>query len=266
MSQPVNLLNEKALNQFLTDEVYHGQEMEVFTKGEFQSTVFVKDHKDEIVRSIVLQWFKHRMRTHLSTLSESSRDYLIPVRAEEENLPGWAQQNLAEGKAVYRFDGDKMPEKLKDQISEVRDFLYAMAESYVNKTLIKAEETDKSPRLRLDYLKTTNDYTDFDKVYNMAQKWHKLLLEKSEQQQRNEEMYKKSLRGTKPVMRLADGMEIVRLTTPEALDYESTYMGHCVGKGNYDCGVSDGSIKIYSLRDRVGEPHATFEVRGNKVY
>jgi len=63
---PVNLLNEKDLNNYLADIVYHGQEMEAFKSGDFKSTAFVEQNKDAIVRSMLLQWCKHRLRSHLS--------------------------------------------------------------------------------------------------------------------------------------------------------------------------------------------------------
>ena len=89
------------------------------------------------------------------------------------------------------------------------------------------------------------------------------MAKKAEQKAHDEKMYKESLAGTQRVMKLDGGMKIVQLTTEKALDFESEYMGHCVGKGGYDEGVRRGSIKIYSLRDENGEPHATFEVRVN---
>jgi hypothetical protein len=45
----------------------------------------------------------------------------------------------------------------------------------------------------------------------------------------------------------------------EALDYEGNAMGHCVG--SYCDEVSSGGTKIYSLRDKKGEPHVTIEVQ-----
>ncbi len=64
----------------------------------------------------------------------------------------------------------------------------------------------------------------------------------------------------KTVLDFGDGMKIVELLTPEALKIEGPKMGHCVGGGAYDDGVKQGTKKIYSLRDRGNEPHATFEV------
>ncbi|MBR2274146.1 MAG: PcfJ domain-containing protein [Alphaproteobacteria bacterium] len=260
---PVNLINEKALNEYLSDVVYHGQQMDSFSKGEFNSPEYVVQNKDAIVRSMVMQWMKHRLRSYLTEDNTEKGDFLQIVRKEEENLPAWAERCMAEGKTVHRFVADKIPANLTENISKVRDYLYSAAESYVNKTIARAKETEQKPRLRIDYLKASNEWDSFAKTLHSAEKWHELMAKKAEQKAHDEKMYKESLAGTQRVMKLDGGMEIVQLTTEKALDFESEYMGHCVGKGGYDEGVRRGSIKIYSLRDENGEPHATFEVRVN---
>ncbi|MGG6893679.1 hypothetical protein [Rhizobium sp. BR 315] len=59
---------------------------------------------------------------------------------------------------------------------------------------------------------------------------------------------------------LDDGYTIVRLSTPEALDWEGQRMDHCLGWGRYDyCLQSPGSAFL-SLRDRFGRPHVTMSV------
>jgi hypothetical protein len=45
----------------------------------------------------------------------------------------------------------------------------------------------------------------------------------------------------------------------DALKYEGETMGHCVG--NYCPDVVEGRSKIFSLRDKKGQPHVTIEVR-----
>ena len=47
----------------------------------------------------------------------------------------------------------------------------------------------------------------------------------------------------------------------KALKYEGDTMGHCVG--GYCPDVASGNTRIFSLRDRRGEPHVTVEVEGN---
>jgi len=60
------------------------------------------------------------------------------------------------------------------------------------------------------------------------------------------------MRGISPDMRPGYGK------LKKALDYEGNVMGHCVG--SYCDKVSGGNTKIYSLRDKKGEPHVTIEV------
>jgi hypothetical protein len=62
------------------------------------------------------------------------------------------------------------------------------------------------------------------------------------------------------VAELAEGFSIVRLMSAGALRRESDVMQHCVGEGGYTEGVRTGKIRIMSLRDPAGNPHATLEV------
>ncbi|NTF23498.1 hypothetical protein G6L37_34575 [Agrobacterium rubi] len=62
------------------------------------------------------------------------------------------------------------------------------------------------------------------------------------------------------VAELADGMYLVRLETPAALDRESAEMQHCIGNGGYDDALDDGRWEYMSLRDKHGKAHATLEI------
>lgn len=187
------------------------------------------------------------------------------------DLPDWAIKALSNNQKVFVFNADNMTENMRHDLTTIRDFLYSAAESYVDKTVIAIKENaqkdkKKLPKVRLDYLKTSNEYDTFNKTFIAANKWHQNMAELATKKAKNEQMYKASLSGTKFIMDLPNGMKAYQLITPEALDYESEYMGHCVGQGYYDKGVADGSIQIYSIRDSDGDPHATLEVRGKDVY
>ena len=263
VDMPVNLLNEKDLNTYLTDVVYMGAEMPEFKNGNFQSIAYVRQNKDAIVRAILSQYMKHRLRSYL--IDKEDLPFLLPIE-KTPDLPGWAERALEEGQKIFRFDASQMTTQMQEEINTIRDFLYSAGESYVDKTLATAEHTKQAPKLRLDYLKTSNEYSTFDKTLEAAKKWHEVMAERAEQLSKSKELFEKSLQGTEFVMDLPNGMAAYRLTTPEALDFESEYMGHCVGKGSYDEGVTKGIIQIYSIRDKNGEPHATFAVRNNDIY
>ena len=275
-----NLVNAKDLDNYIKDVVYRGQEQEIFDNGNFNSVEFVEQNKDAIVRSMLYQWTRYTLKPYLSTKTPKTMRFLPLINVTDGDLPTWAQQCMNKGEPVYRFKADKISDSMKENITTVRDFLYAVGESYVNKILARAKDTAKKyadnpkakgnkdqekPKIRIDYLKTNTEYADFENVLKLALKWHENIATNTKFKKYDVELYKESLAGTEPVMDLRDGMHIVQLTTPEALDFESEYMGHCVGKGYYDNEIKRGSVKIYSLRDENGEPHATFEVHGNKI-
>ena len=275
-----NLVNMKDLDNYLKDVIYRGQEKEIFTEGNFNSIDFVEQHKDAIVRSMMFQWANYCLKPYMSTKTPQTMRFLPLINVMDGDLPIWATQCMNEGKPVYRFQADKIPDSMKEKITTARDYLYSVCEGYVNKILARAKDTQnkyaknpkakgnknqEKPKIRIDYFKTNSEYADFEKVLQAAIKWHEAISENKKFKKFDEQMRKESLAGTKPIMKLEDGMEFVRLMTPEALDFESDYMGHCVGKGFYDEEIKDGSVKIYSLRDENGEPHATLELRKNKI-
>lgn len=85
-----------------------------------------------------------------------------------------------------------------------------------------------------------------------------------------DDMIKASRQGVE-VIRVFPGknVQLVRLRTVEALDYETARMDHCVGKGSYDAAVLNGKTAIYSLRDLSAEnewlPHATIECKDGAI-
>lgn len=59
---------------------------------------------------------------------------------------------------------------------------------------------------------------------------------------------------------LEDGMVLVEMLTPSALDRESSMMQHCIGNGGYDAYLGMDGRHFLSLRDRHGKAHATLEI------
>ncbi|MFQ6729434.1 MAG: PcfJ domain-containing protein, partial [Alphaproteobacteria bacterium] len=261
----LNLLNDLELNEFLTDISYQGRPVpkQQGIHGEFESADYVLSHTDEIARGILNQYIKHRVREYV--LKHGDEPAFVPVDANRPYLPDWAKNVLARGEAVYEFDGSRMSDKLKNEITTVRDYLYDVATVYVDKVGTTAKNTKRKPKIRYDFLKTNNEYQTFEMALSAADKWHEKIAEGLEQRLKSKKILEKSLQGAEFVMELPGNMAAYKLTTSAALDFESEYMGHCVGSGGYDNGVADGTTQIYSIRDERGEPHVTFEVRGNSI-
>lgn len=261
----INLLNEGDLNKYLTSVVYTEGEVPHWvsensseSQKNLQNPDWVKQNRDDVVKAILLQYFKKRIREYLSVNSEAS--YLEPVKQNDENLPDWCKRALSENKPVFRFNQSKISTDLQEKISSVRDYLYSMADRYVLDTTQLAHKTEKNSKIRLDYLKSSNEFADFDDVLTYATLWHEKLEKNTNKVHKDEVFYKKSLEGTEFIMNLPNNTFAYKLLTPEALDFESQYMGHCVGQGYYDTGVENGTTEIYSIRDDHGEPHVTFEI------
>lgn len=260
----INLLNESDLNRYLTNIIYGKDEVPHWVRdntSESQDNLknrnWVEENKDDIVRAILLQYFKKRVREYM----KDNANYFTPVSEDEQNLPEWAKNALSENKDIYRFDEEKVPANFNEQIATIRDYLYSMADDYIYKSL----KNQGNLKIKLNFLKSHNDYLSFENTLNLAKLWHAKLAEKSAKVRKDDKFYQKSLDGTELVMELSDGMKVYKLLTLEALDFEGDNMGHCVGSGHYDEDLKKGSKEFYSIRDDKGEPHVTFEIKDGRI-
>ena len=130
-----NIVNVQDLDDYLKDVIYRGQEKEVFTDGNFNSIEFVEQHKDEIVRSMLLQWSNYCLKPYMSTKTPQTMRFLPLINVMDGDLPTWARNCMDKGEPVYRFKADKISDAVKDDITTVRDFLYAVSEAYINKII-----------------------------------------------------------------------------------------------------------------------------------
>ena len=251
-NQPVNLLNEKDLNQFIADIIYFGEKPDSFETAELRDLSYVKEHKDAVIRAMVYQWFKTRLRSFLTTDTKQNRAFLVPLNpwsasyhkileqyTPDGQEPLWLRACYEQGRTVYVFNQEKMPSGIKDEITNLRDFLYDDASKKVERAITVAEESQQGKkqkggfRLRLDALKTDNKYKEYEQAKKASEIWHYKLTVQSA---KLKNVYRDE-RGEEEIIQFADGMKIVRLFTTEALDYEGKKMGHCLGEGSYDRAV-----------------------------
>jgi len=255
----VNVLNADDLKAYVKAVAYGNGDEIVLTADKLKDLDFITENRDMIIRAMVAQFIKKRLEEHLKKSENVS--FLTPV-TEGDTLPDWAQNTLARGEKLYRFNSKNIPRDLTEQIGGVRDYLYSVAmEDVDNKIRAGKKKTsaEEKPYIYLDALKRR--YPTWEDANERSQQWHQELAERL----KAEADLKESLAGAEFVMDLSGGLKAYRLRTPGALDYESDHMGHCVGRGGYDEGVENGTIEIYSIRDEKGEPHATFEVKDGKI-
>lgn len=193
----------------------------------------LEQDRDIIIRGMLYQYFYKRIRP-----------YLLPTIFSK------------------KFDANKLDDKTKRNINLIRDYLYAVAEKYIDMQLMNAIRTKHSVFLRFDHLKSCNQYKTYHSVSKLAKQWYK---EKVAQEKIQEQNLKMSKEGTYKIMDYGPDYYVVQLFTPKALDFEGSMLNHCAGDGYYDNQVHKENVQIYSIRDYCGVPHLTLEVNDGKI-
>lgn len=257
----VNLLNEKDLNTYLESLVFSKQEA-VDTRTELSIPELLKN-KDRLAYSMVQKWLQFRVRDFFEQYEGCT--FLETVKATDTDLPDWAKRNLSEGIPVYRFHPEYIPTALCRTINKLIPFLHQEAMSYLEKRdSFSHAPHKKMPTFRLDYLKMKNK-PELQSVEGAL-----LAIERQERQQYLEKIRKEQeaslLSSIETVMTFDNGMQLVLLKTKQSIEQEGKLMDHCVGSGvYYYYNKPDETTKVYSLRDKKGNPHVTIEVRGNAL-
>ncbi|MBR4507689.1 MAG: PcfJ domain-containing protein [Alphaproteobacteria bacterium] len=229
-SSPVSLDNY--FNKLLFCGKIEKTEYRQIRKQEF-SLDEVEQERDIIIRGMLYQYFYKRIRS-----------YLMPTVFSK------------------KFDANKLDDKTKRNINLIRDYLYAVAEKYIDMQMMNAIRTNHSIFVRFDYLKSCNQYKDYRSVLKLAKQWYKEKLQKEKIKEYNLRMSEK---GTYKIMNCGPDYYVVQLFTPKAPDFEGSMLNHCAGDGYYDNQVHKENVQIYSIRDYRGIPHLTLEVNDGKI-
>ncbi len=259
MSEIINLVDVKPVLNYLERVCFMHENRErrddfmmqpQTTAQKLKDKQFVADNKEYLIRSICFGWFKSKfIKTYFTDERIKNCKFITSVTTNDKNAPKW----LKAGDVAYVFDETKIPDGVKNELTEIRDYLYNVANAYITKELIK-----NKTGVKLDALSANRNIGTYDLAITESKKWHS----KIKQQKIDLE---KSIKDTCIVHDFKNGMKFRQLLTPDALDAESKMMGHCVGDGGYDEGVKKGTTQIYSLRDENEEAHATLEVENNEV-
>ncbi len=110
----------------------------------------------------------------------------------------------------------------------------------------------------IDWVKSLNkedeDYKKLDRIsFEQALERHDRWMKK------NDGILRDDSKLVKTIYSFPDGYKIVELPDDFCKTREGQLMGHCVGQGKYS------GKTIFSLRDRKNNPHATLELKGNRV-
>jgi hypothetical protein len=176
-------------------------------------------------------------------------DGLEPLTKLEPDAPGWLREKFAAGVVFHRFVPDAA---LEARVRHVADWIEAARVN--NDEWLQRCDSQGRPLKLLKIGSLAQAEAQADKAMR------RFAFTAAAAQHVDGD-------GEESIMTFADGSRIVRLLTPAALDRESAMMGHCVGQGAYDTSVLERSRIIYSLRDRDGKAHVTFDLKadGNEL-
>ena len=259
----VNLLNTKALTTFVNRFVFNEPINTSVNATQLKDINFLEQNKELVTRCILAQYAKHRLTAYLS---ESENMPFFQEVTYSDELPEWALKAISEGRKLYRFLPTEIPPKNMEELKLIAQYLFNTAKHYVQQKINLAKKTKKEPKIRLDYLKTSNEYSSVKKTFTLAYRWHLSRIKQAEEERTKHLLKRKADKGTTFVCDLPKDMYAVRLTTPEALDYEELNISHCIGNGSYDDALLNNEIEIYSIRHRSSDmPAVTFEIQNNVV-
>jgi len=272
------------IERLIKDVVYQGGRVDAFTAPELQDTNFVTARKDRIIKAMIALWIRDKVRDYL--IGQEDAPFLKRLIRAEDGDEAWVKAKIKSGEAVYFFDATKVPARFRADLEEIGRYLHSYGTEQLDELL------RKNRPVRLSLLKENHGHETFALALNAAKEREREEKEGREGEKKRQKKRQGASHGLmaragqfmanlgkripmlakgkekqdkEVIMTFKDGFKVLRLLTPAALDEEARYMGHCVGQSFYDKCVEDGSVLIYSLRDRKGEPHATIEVRDGKV-
>ncbi len=261
-TMPVNLLNERELNNFLARLVFADEDVPVIKPENLRDISYVENNQEMIAKCMLMQWMKHRLRAYLT--DQINVSFLARVTSPYSSMPQWVINRLSLGQEIYRFREEGIHSSLRDKIDKICYFLEQRAQKYIIKQLCVALQQGTSVKLQLAYLKMSNQYRGFEETYQLAAIW-----ERAEERRKTHRFHrgetKRSILGIKKVMDLSDGYYVVQILTDEARAFEAQYMNNCLHRTSLSEAFHTGRKRYYSIRDAKGEPHVTIEVRDREI-
>src|SRR5271170_7914772 len=176
----------------------------------------------------IYNWFTtHFLRWYISSENDNEKLKTVQKHIYKKEEPEWMSHNDVHD--FKQFSNDQIQE-----IDHIIDFFLSLRK-------------DELPKLK---------GLTFSKVRQLIQIWDRQL------QKRMSSQIKNSTEGTdiKTIYSFPDGFKIVQFLSNQARKEEGDLMGHCIGGESYN------NNENFSLRDPQGRPHATMEIRNNKIY
>lgn len=212
-------------NKILFNGIVENAEYHKIHEQKFNIDI-IKQNKDFIIREILYRYFDNKIRARLNWVT-------FPKK----------------------FDANKLDNTTIKDINLVRDFLYSVAEKYIDAQIDAADNAV----IKFDYLKTCDEYNNFKNVLKCAKMLRRAKIKNDRIEKRQIRM---SQRFAYKLMDLNDDYYVVYLGGQAALDYENRTLKHPV-EIFYQDDIYEG-IARYSIRKGY-TPIVTLKVDNGKV-
>ena len=139
----------------------------MIAKGQLCNREYVSKNIDAVIYCLIEQYFKSTFYTYGCKVAE-------PASFVYDDSPDWEKELFKQGK-LYDFAIGKYAygHNMYDLVT-VQSYLFNKADEYINNELKK----DKNFRINLNYLKSLNEISTYEKAIPVAYKWEKEKSEK----------------------------------------------------------------------------------------
>lgn len=162
---PINLVNETDLTDWIKEKTWDEKDNQPVSSSDFKNRILVSEKIKSISQMMVHSYIKKNIRTYL--YKYMNEEFLSPIKYNE-NLSDSIKESMKLGSKVYKFNKDKVPEKLKTEIIRLNNFLYDHSLNYIKNQL-------KQENFSLDIRQLEKDFTTFGSAVAKS-KWAKANL------------------------------------------------------------------------------------------
>lgn len=140
-------------------------------KGQLCNREYVSKNIDAVIYCLIEQYFKSTFYTYGCKVAE-------PARSVYNDSPKWQKELFKKGE-LYNFNIGRYSYgfPMYDLVT-VQSYLFNKADEYINNELKK----DKNFRINLNYLRSLNEISTYEKAISVAYKWEKEKSEKWERE------------------------------------------------------------------------------------
>lgn len=156
-------------------------------------------------------------------------------------------------KGFIVFDERKIDSQSEEKLRHIADFVLDYCRTYPEKIKSSKGFSSIFPAISID------------QAMHFADSYYQQKSEREKSSMDAKKKMEESKKGLKLLANLGDGVYAAEMLTEEALKYEGTEMGICIGGENYVSRLKEQGTHFYTIRNLDGTSYATIERVGNEL-